>query len=228
MEKIKVMIATPAFSGQVHICYALSLAETINCLCHFGIEPQPRISHSGSLLVAERNRLIKLFLESECTHILFVDSDLGWPAIAVKSMIEHDRDFVAGLYPARGSDIFLFRPCLNKDETLVMDERGLFKMNYVPAGFMLLKRKALEKMIDHFPELYFKSKQDGIDGNCLFDTEVWEGEFWGEDYVFCRRAREAGIDIWVDPLIEFEHHGIRGRLIDSLKKKEDAIVSSKE
>jgi hypothetical protein len=50
----------------------------------------------------------------------------------------------------------------------------------------------------------------------LFALEVYEGEFWGEDYVFCRRAAEAGVDIWVDPMIEFNHAGIEGRLFDAL------------
>ena len=55
-------------------------------------------------------------------------------------------------------------------------------------------------------------------GYCFFDTQVYEGEFWGEDFVFCRRAREAGIEIWVDPLIQFDHAGTLGMLIQALSQ----------
>lgn len=216
----KLFIATPAFDGKVNVQYAISLAETQLLLAQNNIEVQININSSGSLLVAERNRLNKAFLKSDCTHMLCIDSDLGWPAQAVLGMLNHDVDFVAGSYPARGEDIFLFRPCLNEDKSLQKHfDKDIFKMLYIPSGFMLIKRHVIERMISHFPELYFEPKNKDLkheNGYCLFNTEVIDGEFWGEDYVFCRRAREAGFDIWVDPLIEFDHAGTRGMLASVL------------
>jgi hypothetical protein len=60
---------------------------------------------------------------------------------------------------------------------------------------------------------------------CFFDTEVYDGEFWGEDYVFCRRVREAGFDIYVDPLIEFDHAGTVGSLIEILTTDKDKALT---
>lgn len=215
----KVMIATPAYSGQLNIQYCLSFAQTINILNVHGIESVPHITASGSLLVAERNRIIQAFWESDCTHILCVDGDLGWPVQAVLAMLDEEKEFIAGVYPARGDKkCFLFRPFVNEDQTIVSD-RHLLKMQYVPSGFMLISRSAIEKMRNKYPELYYepKDKRNNPEpGYCFFDTEVWEGEFWGEDFVFCRRAREAGIDIWVDPLIQFDHSGTIGMLKDCL------------
>ncbi len=92
-------------------------------------------------------------------------------------------------------------------------------MEYIPAGFMLLKRCVLEKMIDHFPELYYIPKDESLKhtaGHYLFATELWNGEFWGEDYVFCRRAREAGFKIWIDPTIVLNHAGQSGAFVEIL------------
>lgn len=217
----KIFFATPAFDGRVHVQYAIALAETSILLASHSIGIQLNINCSGSLLVAERNRLNKAFLASDCTHLLCIDSDLGWPPQAVKAMIDHDVDFVAGLYPARGETTFLFRPVLNEDTSLVKNEKNLLKMNYIPAGFMLIKRHVIERMNSHFAHLYFEPKNDKLkheNGYCLFNTEVIDGEFWGEDYVFCRRVREAGFDIWVDPLIEFDHAGSRGAFIQALSE----------
>ena len=95
-------------------------------------------------------------------------------------------------------------------------------MNYIPAGFMLMKRHVIERMTAHFAHLYFEPKHKDYkheNGYCLFNTEIVDGEFWGEDYVFSRRIREAGFEILVDQLIEFDHAGTRGALIQALSEK---------
>lgn len=215
------MIATPAYDGRVHVPYAVSLAETTNLLLSNGIQVVYNISCSGSLLVAERNRIIKTFIDSDCTDLLCLDSDLGWPAQAITKMLLNDKEFVGGVYPSRDGKTFTFRPSHNEDMSIASDG-GLLKMEYIPAGFMLMKRSVIEKMIAKHPNDYFEPKHESMKGNSgwmFFNTELWDGEFWGEDYVFCRKAREAGVDIWVDPLIPFDHAGVKGRLMDILSEK---------
>jgi hypothetical protein len=218
----KVMIATPAYSGNVTIPYALSFAQTVLALQAHGVEVQPMITASGSLLVAERNRLLQAFWESDCTHILCIDADLGWPPQAVLAMLDAKKDFVAGVYPARGAaQEFIFRPVTDAKGSIVQDTTHphLLKMNYIPAGFMLISKGTILKMREKHPHLYYepKDKRNNPEpGFCFFNTEVWEGEFWGEDFVFCRLAREAGVDIWVDPLIQFDHAGTVGMLTQAL------------
>jgi hypothetical protein len=214
----KLFLATPAMDGRLHIPYAISLAETFSLLASQGIETVIRIHSSGSLLVAERNRLLKAFIDSDCTHILCIDADMGWPAHALPAMFAHDVDFVGGCYPARGKNIFLFRPMYNEDKSLIIDKK-LIKMESIPAGFLLIKRNVIEKLFNDHPELYYKSndpEQEELDAYYLFQTNVRKQEFWGEDFEFCRLVREAGFDIWVDPLIEFDHAGTRGCLINCL------------
>ena len=218
----KLMIATPAYSGNVTIPYALSYAQTAAMLPAHGIGVQPHITLSGSLLVAERNRIVQAFWESDCTHLLCIDADLGWPVQAVLAMLDTKKEFNPGVYPARGgSNEFLFRPVTNEQGNIVQDETHphLLKMNYVPAGFMLIAKSAILKMREKHPDLYYEPKDktnNPTPGYCFFNTEVYEGEFWGEDFVFCRKAREAGVDIWVDPLIQFDHAGTVGMLAQAL------------
>lgn len=213
----KIFIATPAYGGKVHVAYAISLSETVKLLAENDIETIVQINTSGTILVAERNRLINFFLSSDATHMLCIDEDLGWPAQAVKDLIDFDEEFIAGVYPTRKGREFKCKPIYNPDFTIVKSDKNLLEMESVPAGFMLLKRSVLEKMIVQFPELAFKSDIPLFEsGYCLFNTEVWQGHFWGEDYVFSRRAREAGVRIWVDPVIEFDHAGEQGMLLDAL------------
>jgi hypothetical protein len=220
----KLFLATPAFSGKVNVAYAISLAETFAVLASKGIQTHICIHSSGSLLVAERNRLNKAFLDSDCTHMLCIDADLAWPAMAVPALLDYDLDFVGGCYPARGENIFLFRPVYRDDKSIVTNEKNLLKMEFIPAGFMLIKRCVIEKLHKVFTQDYFKPKdptQEKEDGYCIFNTEVRDGEFWGEDFVFCRKVRECGFDIWVDPLIEFDHNGTRGMMANCLTNDKD-------
>jgi hypothetical protein len=222
---MKLMIATPAYAGNVTIPYLLSFNHTVILLASHNIQVQPLITASGSLLVAERNRLVQAFWESDCTHLLCIDADLGWAHQAVLAMLETKKEFVAGCYPARGKvREFLFRPVKNELGAIVQDETHphLLKMEYVPAGFMLIARGVIEKMRNKHPDLYYKpkdprNKEDS--GYCFFNTEVWEDEFWGEDYTFCRKAREAGVEIWADPLIQFDHAGTVGALYELLQQQ---------
>lgn len=222
------MIATPAFNGNVNIQYACSLANTMMLLKSENIEVSLSIVASGSLLVAERNRMLERFWQSEATHILCIDGDLGWPAEAVPAMLNADKEFVAGIYPSRKDLGFIFRPTAKENEPLTLDKH-LIEAEYVPAGFMLISKSAIKKMRDKFPELHYGPKDSRAKSEstyCLFNTEVWQGEFWGEDYVFCRKAREAGIKIWIDPLITFDHAGTVGCLTSILTDKNPSEIGS--
>jgi len=222
---MKIFIATPAFDGKTHVQYTTSLSDTTSWLSMHGISYQLSITVSGSLLAAERNKLISLFMQSDCTHILCIDSDLGWPAQAVTAMLLKDVEFVAGLYPTRKVKQFLFRNQTNENGSLIVDaDKKLVKMQCIPAGFMLIKRSAIEKMQAHHPELYFEPKDKAHEPRfALFNTELFEGEFWGEDYVFCNRATAAGIDIWIDPAIQFDHAGIIGSFAEALTDDKSKI-----
>lgn len=220
----KIFISTPAYDGKVHVQYAIALVDTCRLLEANGYEPIIRIPTCGSLLVADRNRIIQAFWESGAEYLLCLDSDLGWDPQAVLRLLEANKEFSGGVYPARHGRGFTFRPQTDAVGRIGMcAETKLLLMEYIPAGFMLLQRSAIQKMREHFPELYYCPKESTNipydSAYCLFDTQVYDGEFWGEDYVFCRRAREAGLEIWVDPLIQFDHAGVRGALIEVLTDK---------
>lgn len=227
----KIFVSTPAYEGKVHVHYAMMLLDLQKIFEMGGYEVIIRLPVGGSLLVADRNRIIQMFYESGADYLLCLDNDLAFdPNYIIRfinQMTETGKDFIGGVYPSRDGSGFNFRPKLEKDgKILQCKETGLLCMDYIPAGCMLMTRNLIKKMREHFPELYYSPKDPRNkteSAYCFFDTEVYEGEFWGEDYVFCRRVREAGFDIWVDPTIEFNHAGIHGNLMQTLTtNKEDA------
>lgn len=219
VSKKKIFIGTPAYQGQVHVHYAMMLLDMNEILRAQGFEVLVRLPVGGSLLVADRNRLIEAFWQSGADYMICLDSDLAFDPRYILRFLESDKDFVGGVYPSRDGKGFNFRPCVEDDGRIVMDQFGLLKMEYIPAGCMMFKREVIAKMREDFSDLYYEPK-DPLNKQeaafCFFNTEVWDGEFWGEDYVFCRRVRESGFDIWVDPTIEFNHAGVFGSLMQSL------------
>ena len=218
------MIASPCHHGKVDNVFTLSLIQSLYILDHNSIQTVVLLPATGSILAKERNKIIKAFIDSDCTHLLMIDSDIGWPASTPFNFLNLNKDIVAGIYPARCNtsheNKFIFLPDLASDGSIITNKsKTLLKILRAPAGFMMVTKDAILKMQEKHHDL----KYEGIDingnkeeGFVLFNTELKDGKFWGEDYVFCRNAIEAGINIWCDPTITFNHSGFIGCLSDVL------------
>ena len=44
----------------------------------------------------------------------------------------------------------------------------------------------------------------------FFQCDIHEYQRYGEDAYFCRKLREAGIKLWIDPNITIVHYGVQG------------------
>lgn len=217
MTRKSIFICTPAFMGKVNESYAISLADTVLMLDRQGITTKVIISKSGSLLCQERNRLLNEFIKSSCTHVLCIDSDIAWNPDSVMQMINADKDFIAACYSARQENIFLFKPVFNEDKSLKIVDGRFIEMNNIPAGFMLIKRHVIEKMIADTPEdAIIPTWEKEEPKHCLFETKMKDHKFWGEDFIFCEKARNSGFTILVDPNVVLDHDGKRAALIETL------------
>lgn len=220
----RVLVATPSYDHNVTHAYSAALAEMCCYMRAKNISVNSSLLVASSLLCKTRNTILSMFLQSDATHLMCIDADIGWPPDVVEVMLSFDKDIVCGVYPARddkkdGKNTYIFVPELDADNMCVTDNH-LLKALYVPAGFMLIKREAIERMIAKFPERYVESISNSNVGfdrmYVFFNTEIHDGKFWGEDYTFCRLAREAGNEIWVDPHIPLNHAGKVGKLVDEL------------
>jgi hypothetical protein len=192
-------------------------------------------------LVRVRNRAIYEFLKSDCSHLWFVDSDVGFTPEVPLAMIRSGFDFVAGAYPkkmidwtkagelARGGSPETSSPVawaftVKPDS----EERGPFKKaELVPMGMTILSRKLCEAVTANAPTYgdRYGNVGDLHQVPAVFNLAMIEQEqgmaLLPEDYSFTMRARHFGFDPWVliDPIcthtgsMRFDVREIAGKLV---------------
>lgn len=200
----RVFLAVAAYEG-LSAGFTYALFHTAQALQAAGIESELAI-YSGNCNVDDsRNRLVRDFLQSRCTDLVFLDSDLGWYARDFVSLVQYDRDVVAGIYPKKHGDDG-YPVILMPGPLMIERSDGLMEVQCVPTGFLRIKRHVLEALAAKSE--WFNSKNDADSAiPCIFDREIHNGERWGGDYVFSRKWRALGGKIHIDPQMRFEHSG---------------------
>ena len=152
------------------------------------------ITKSGSILHWNREHIVKQAIEAKCTHVLFIDSDMYFEADAAERLLKRNKDIVGVQYNLRKLPLTSTVKIIDENGKELMKEyrNGLVKVAAVATGFMLIKTSVFEKLSE--PWFFWESNDKG---------EV----VTGEDSWFCRKARQAGYDIWLDSKIVMKHIG---------------------
>lgn len=165
-----------------------------------------------SLVARARNTLSKQFLESDCTHLLFLDSDLIFSPEHIARLVSHDVDCVSGFYPKKQEGELQW-VCNAKLDTLTPREDGLQEVRYMGTGFMLIKRHVFERMIAAY------GRQIAYHPDSAPDKTEWD--FWSvgpyekdgftrylsEDWYFCQRWLDLGGKVYGDTKVIAKHIG---------------------
>lgn len=103
---------------------------------------------------------------------------------------------------------------VNGGETgeLFVDENGFARVKRVPTGFTMITRDALERMIEHYPELTFLDPDSGDERHALFhplfaSKSEKRSSYLSEDFSFCDRWRSipGNEGVWVDTVGWVDH-----------------------
>ena len=162
-----------------------------------------------------RNDLTHDFLKSDCTHILFIDSDIIFSYEQVKKILMSDEDVVGGFYVKKQEGVVA--PVCNTFNSIDKPRLdGLVKVKYMGTGFLRVSRKVFEVMIQKKGnELAYIDDGDGKTVKHDFwrmgvyqDPHTGLKRWLSEDWQFCQFAMECGFDIWADASILLQHSGM--------------------
>jgi hypothetical protein len=226
-----VWLAIPAYTGTVHMGTMRSTISDMLLLAQRG-DKVTIFDESGNAMIGDgRGLMVAKFLESDGTDLVFIDSDVAWEAGALLKLVDQPVDFVAAIYPQRKDPLnFCVQWVQDRAELWSDPETGLLEVHGVPAGFMRLSRAMLERMVDHYPDTQFYCPEAPNDTvHDLFGAYRIGKIKFGEDYSFCRRWRDIGGKVWVDPDIRMGHVGYKtflGSLGEWLRARGETVVEA--
>jgi hypothetical protein len=150
----------------------------------------------GTLIFDQRNSLVRTAVVEKCDYILFIDADMRFPKTTLERLLSHNKDIIGVNATTR---MMPPKPTarniqINEDgsvdwlEIFSNKEKGIGKVDAIGCGVMLIKTSCLKDI----PQPYFYFEQ------------LLKGKLLGEDIYFCIKAKDAGIDTWVDHDLSME------------------------
>ena len=209
-----IFIALPAYDFKVSLKLAVSLARFTQAAPQHGISVQLGSICGCSVVSRARNLLAQDMLESTCDYLLFIDSDINFEPDDILRLMAWGSDPKKGIVaavPRTRSEDKVYITTLDYDENndLTMNGMGLVRAKRVATAFMLVRREVFVTMTAANPDWKYYDKRSERTIPCLFDFQLTEEGYIGEDFLFCDRARELGFEVWIDPSITLGHMGIQ-------------------
>lgn len=204
-KRLHAYIATPAYDGKVQTDYAMSVAETCQVATALGINVTVCMMRNAAFIDLARNNFVRMFLETNATHLFFLDADLKWEPRAFIGLVQAGKPICAGVYPKRQDpEEFPCRLAEHKDGGLWVED-GWVMCDRVPTGFLCIERSVVEAMAAKAPKI--RATKVEPENPRLFYTFINEDRaFVGEDYAFCGDyVAQYGQPIPVWPDFDFVH-----------------------
>ena len=186
---MRIAICIPA-RGQMEVATAFDLVA----MCAYTIKTTKHdidlFTSAGTLIFDQRNSLVKTALEIKADYLLFVDADMRFPKDTLKILMAHDKDIIGVNATTRSEPV---KPTaknfiVNEDQSvdwlpIYSNARsGIEKADGIGCGVMLVKTKVFKEMEE--PYFYFE--------------QLLNNKILGEDIYFCIKAKDEGVDTWVD------------------------------
>jgi hypothetical protein len=231
--RVSLVVATPCFGGQISVHYATSvfkLQKLVRTYKDFNLKIL--FKDGDALITRARASLVSQFLDDpDATHLLFVDSDIGFEPEQVVRLIQCGADVCAAIYPVKRIDWSKVKSTMAAgrpnpaaaslqyvfevdDPNAVTAQAGFVKVRYAGTGFLMIRRQALERLCASYPQLQYR-RDHSIDAAtasekrfALFESMITEdGTYLSEDFAFCRRWTDIGGEIWADLDSRLNHVG---------------------
>lgn len=229
----KVILYTNFYRFQTIMPYCNSLVKTLFLFHKLGIKcDYEAIRGDFHVERAINHSMTKFLNDEESTDFFIIDSDESWNAEDVVRMLERPEEVVGATYLLKSETVVQYMVVLNSSEDghyvgqILDDGTALLEALRVPAGFLRIRKSALQKIVDKNPDDYFCIPDGKV--YRFFWNEILNGNFIGMDYAFSDKLRDAGVQLWIDPMTKVNHWGLheyKGDLdkeLRRLKQEQDA------
>lgn len=186
-------VATPMYGGQCSGMYAQSMIDLVSKCTQWGIPMKMHFLMNESLITRARNYAVEEFLESDCTHMMFIDSDIGFDPLDVLRLLwiqiqsKDEYNIIGAVYPKKNISWEKIKNASNlfKDPNDLAKLQADFVLNLPPetksfstsdvtealeigTGFMMIPRETFLVYKEKFPEYNYTpdhARSDKFDGS---------------------------------------------------------------
>lgn len=181
LKKRKIFVATPMYGGNCHGMYTKSTADLAKMATHYGIDIKFFYLFNESLITRARNYCVDEFMRSDYTHLMFIDSDIGFDPNDVLTLAalmdpeaENPKEIMCGPYPKKTIAWEKIKQAVDKgfaDDNPNNLEKFVGDFVFNPAhgttqiridepcsvleggtGFMMVSRSAFDKFTKAYPD----------------------------------------------------------------------------
>lgn len=231
---MRIMIATP-HRNEIKGVKEASMARLISA-CPTGHE-YVYVNIECAIMSDGRNMMFDEAIQQGCDHLLFVDSDMEFPADGLTRLLAHQKDVVGGVYYSRKHPFnpicYNFRRDDGRISSLSEIPEALFQLEVIGTGFLLVSRRVIELFNDNLGRHPYMTPwikglvQDTCINKPFNLITLNSGSQISEDVSFCMRLIEMGVELWADPTIRLGH--MRTDIIykeywDAAKQQARAVV----
>lgn len=183
LRKRKLFLAAPMYGGSCMGMFTKSVADLTAMFAVNGLELRSYFLFNESLITRARNYCVDEFMRSDCTHMMFIDSDIGFDPRDIVAMMalqsdDSEYDVLAGPYPKKTISWEKIKLAVDKgiadDDANVLEKyvgdyvfnpkagNGTIRIDEpvevseVGTGFMMTRRSAFEKFNTAYPGYSYK------------------------------------------------------------------------
>lgn len=177
-----VFIGTPMYGGLAHAAHMRSVIDLVMLLRDEGVGAEWHYVAHQSLIPVARNMLVGRFLQcTVCTHLLFLDADIGFQAHDILAMLRLDKELVGAPYAKKGINwanvAAAARSDPGGDPRLLADVAGTYVINFpegtaniklgepvevkeLGTGLLLIARSVFDKLAVAYPDRWYVPDED--------------------------------------------------------------------
>jgi hypothetical protein len=141
----KLFVALPAYDFKVSLKLAVSLARLAQMLPGHGIELSIGSVCGCSVVSRARNLLVKDFLETDCTDLMFIDADINFEPDDVLRLMawssDAEKGIVGGVPRTRKTNKVYIAQLDQDEEGLTMNRMGLVRAKRIATAFMMVRQR---------------------------------------------------------------------------------------
>lgn len=231
LRKRCLFLATPAYGGNINMCFSHSMLRLQKLLVDCAIPHMCVNMGNESLITRARNGLTAQFLATDSTDLMFIDSDIEFEAQDVVALMHFNRPVIGASYPMKNIRWDMIKKAVLKHPDIApedLEKMGAHwtahffegridvfpfepvKVQEVATGFTMIKREVFDTLKPFVPE-YDRAPNEPTSipefVSDYFQAGTHDRRYESEDYNFSRLWREHGGDIWLCPWMKLNHQG---------------------